>query len=394
LAPWAGIVPEAAAEVASALAEWVDMITVVRGSIFTVSATRPDGHVTPGFNLDLARRLRVALPERVAVVAQGSIVDPSQAAWAVDDGVCDAVEMTRAQIADPDLAAKLASGAVGRQRLALIADWLESECRQRGVSIETGRAVGADEVEQFDGAVVLCTGSVAGRRTYEVEAGATVVPARSVLDGEALPDGRVAVTGEPRTLDAAALVDAGYRLPDDRLWRETGGRQPRAGDAVAPRTGEFAAVMLVSGDGGNAEPLQRAVATLQAEGRRVAAWSPQAEMLPQGLAGPAGPAGIADAHAGPAGIADAQAGRLETSMLLALAPATVRLDCAEAGDVRPLRELQPLLRAGGVRAVSPNGVLGDPAGASAAEGEAVLDALVACLVAAVDALGAPSDARG
>jgi 2,4-dienoyl-CoA reductase (NADPH2) len=32
------------------------------------------------------------------------------------------------------------------------------------------------------------------------------------------------------------VVDAGHRLPDDRLWRATGERLPRAGDAVAPRT--------------------------------------------------------------------------------------------------------------------------------------------------------------
>jgi creatinine amidohydrolase len=44
----------------------------------------------------------------------------------------------------------------------------------------------------------------------------------------------------------------------------------------------------------------------------------------------------------------------------------------------------PRLRAGGVRAVSPNGVLGDPAGASAGEGRALLAAAVADLVAFVD----------
>jgi creatinine amidohydrolase len=45
----------------------------------------------------------------------------------------------------------------------------------------------------------------------------------------------------------------------------------------------------------------------------------------------------------------------------------------------------PELRRSGVRAVSPNGVLGDPAGASAAEGVALLSRLVAGLVATVDA---------
>ena len=44
----------------------------------------------------------------------------------------------------------------------------------------------------------------------------------------------------------------------------------------------------------------------------------------------------------------------------------------------------PRLRAEGVRPVSSNGVLGDPAGASAEEGVALLGALVTDLVAAVD----------
>jgi 2,4-dienoyl-CoA reductase (NADPH2) len=43
-------------------------------------------------------------------------------------------------------------------------------------------------------------------------------------------------TGTSRKVDAVALVDAGYRFPEDRLWRETGERLPRAGDAVAPRS--------------------------------------------------------------------------------------------------------------------------------------------------------------
>jgi len=41
------------------------------------------------------------------VFLQGSVVDVGQAEWALSDGVCDGVEMTRAQIADPDLGAKV-----------------------------------------------------------------------------------------------------------------------------------------------------------------------------------------------------------------------------------------------------------------------------------------------
>jgi creatinine amidohydrolase len=50
-----------------------------------------------------------------------------------------------------------------------------------------------------------------------------------------------------------------------------------------------------------------------------------------------------------------------------------------------LAELLPALRTGGVAAVSPNGVLGDPAGASVDEGFELLHGLVADLVTAVEA---------
>lgn len=109
LAPWAGITPEAALDIAAALAPLVDYLVVVRGSIFSVSATRPDMHTPPGFNLDLARDVRAAVGGATAVVAQGSIVDVGQAEWALEDGRADLVEMTRAQIADPDLVTKLAT---------------------------------------------------------------------------------------------------------------------------------------------------------------------------------------------------------------------------------------------------------------------------------------------
>jgi 2,4-dienoyl-CoA reductase-like NADH-dependent reductase (Old Yellow Enzyme family) len=507
LAPWAGLTPEAAAGVAAELGAMVDYLTVVRGSIYTVSATRPDGHAEPGFNLALTRAIRAAVPQGTAVVAQGSIVDLAMAGGAVADGTCDAVEMTRAQIADADLVGKVARGepvrpcilcnqacmardvrnpivscvveptsghewedppvpvvvlsphgvrapavdvpagaaggappqdagpptsepargadrlpvpgdgwdgsgsdrdhvgaldggiecggargaleptsrrgpdaapvrrgppsagaggaaalapppsgqdvlvvgggvagleaarvaaavghrvtlieatdrlggilrtaalGAGRGRLALAADWLEAEVRRLGVDVRLEREITADEVDAFPGSAILCTGSLPGRRTYRVEDGATVLTAAEALDGADLPGGAVLVwdpiggpigisvaerlraegrevtlvtpdliagnelsrsgdlapanvrlqasgitierrtllravaagvaqfehrfTGEPRTLAAAVVVDAGYRLPDDRLWRATGERLPRAGDAVAPRT--------------------------------------------------------------------------------------------------------------------------------------------------------------
>ncbi len=126
LAPWAGITPEAATGLAAELASLelgsrgIDLLTVVRGSIYSVGATRPDGHTAPGFNLDLAGAVRTAVREavggRVAVVAQGSIVEVDQAEWALAEGRADAVEMTRAQIADARLGLKLAEGEPGRIR--------------------------------------------------------------------------------------------------------------------------------------------------------------------------------------------------------------------------------------------------------------------------------------
>jgi len=106
LAPWAGITTETAIQLILELAGSVDYITLVRGSIYSVWATRPDSHVEPGFNLPGARRIKEALIDHnvpMVLIAQGSIVDPEQAESAIVDGVVDAVEMTRAQIAEPDL---------------------------------------------------------------------------------------------------------------------------------------------------------------------------------------------------------------------------------------------------------------------------------------------------
>jgi mycofactocin precursor peptide peptidase len=124
-------------------------------------------------------------------------------------------------------------------------------------------------------------------------------------------------------------------------------------------TRTFSRVLLVSTHGGNADAVRRAERQLRAESRDVRAWRPD--------------------WAG-----DAHAGRAETSIELALAPQRVRLERAAAGNTAPLAELMPVLRRSGVRAVSPNGVLGDPAGASAAEGAALLDRLLSGLLAMVD----------
>jgi creatinine amidohydrolase len=123
-------------------------------------------------------------------------------------------------------------------------------------------------------------------------------------------------------------------------------------ELVRSATRTFAHVLVVSGHGGNAAPLERAVRRLRSEGRSVLGWT-------AALAG-----------------ADAHAGRTETAIMLALAPADVRLADARAGSVSLLQTLMPELVRSSVRTVSPNGVLGDPAGASATEGALLIERLV------------------
>ncbi len=116
LAPWAGITPDMAVQLAPQLvALGLDYVVVTRGAIFSAEKTRPDFHEPAGFNIDLTRAINAALPD-TPVFLQGSITDPGQAEWALGDGVCDGVEMTRAQLADPDLVAHLRAGTPERIR--------------------------------------------------------------------------------------------------------------------------------------------------------------------------------------------------------------------------------------------------------------------------------------
>jgi mycofactocin precursor peptide peptidase len=128
-------------------------------------------------------------------------------------------------------------------------------------------------------------------------------------------------------------------------------------------------VLIVNGHGGNLDALRAAIPLLRSEGRDVA-W------FPCGVPG-----------------GDAHAGRTETSLMLHVEPGGVREDAAVAGETAPIRELLPRLRAEGVRGVSPTGVLGDPAGATAAEGASMLTELAARLVGAVATWSLNDDGR-
>lgn len=120
-------------------------------------------------------------------------------------------------------------------------------------------------------------------------------------------------------------------------------------------TKTFRHVLYVCAHGGNAAPVTRAVAALRSRARDVTVFLPRWK-------------------------GDPHAGRHETSLQLALDPRRVRMERAVAGDLRPLAVLMPDLVAGGVRAVSATGVLGDPTRATAGHGAALLDELVAQLL--------------
>jgi mycofactocin precursor peptide peptidase len=121
----------------------------------------------------------------------------------------------------------------------------------------------------------------------------------------------------------------------------------------------FAGVIVISAHGGNGHGLALLEQSCRTDGDAVLTWEARATG------------------------ADAHAGRTETSLMLAIDDTVVRLERAEAGRTEPLATLMPRLRAEGVRPISSNGVLGDPDGANAAEGELLLRSMTDDLAAAV-----------
>ena len=102
-------------------------------------------------------------------------------------------------------------------------------------------------------------------------------------------------------------------------------------------------ICIVNGHGGNSDALKLVHSALDYENIRHSIWS-----LPY--------------YEG----ADMHAGHTETSLMLHLAPDTVRMDLAEVGAVGDSEMLIERMRAGGIKEVSSNGVVGDPTNATAA----------------------------
>lgn len=100
-------------------------------------------------------------------------------------------------------------------------------------------------------------------------------------------------------------------------------------------------VIFVNGHGGNVETVKHVVSEMKQEGHDVQVVFCAFEQAQ-----------------------DAHAGHDETSVMLHLYARNVRTGDIVVGNTAPLSELMPTLVSQGVRAVSPNGVLGDPTSAT------------------------------
>ncbi len=118
LAPWAGLTPEQALEIARILVAThrIDYMTITMGSIlsshmFPFQATM---HVAPGYAVHLAAAMKAVV--NIPIFTAGRIMSTAQAERILAEGQADGVEMIRPLIADPDLPRLSQSGQAERVR--------------------------------------------------------------------------------------------------------------------------------------------------------------------------------------------------------------------------------------------------------------------------------------
>lgn len=127
--------------------------------------------------------------------------------------------------------------------------------------------------------------------------------------------------------------------------------------AIARSASWARGICIVNGHGGNIPALAKISSALEYENIPTHVWS-----LPSYAGG------------------DMHAGHTETSLLLHIAPELVRQDVMEVGATEISAEDMNLMKVSGVKAVSPNGVLGDPRLADADHGREVLELYATSLV--------------
>ena len=265
LAPWAGVTPEHAAAHVDALADRVDLLVVVRGGPYSSTAYRPDAHTPAGVNLDLCAAMRRAADGRVPVVLQGSVVDTAMAEAALADGTADLVEMTRAQIADPDLVAKVRDGRSAEVRPCIL-------CNQ------------ACRVRDNRNPLVSCIGEPrSGHESTDPD------PLTATAPAETAPGGALVVGGGVAGLECArVLAHRGHRVRLVERHDRTGGALRAA--AVGPGRERLALLVdwlahecdrlgvdIATGTGCTADDLDAArdegAAVVLATGGRPAPWA-------------------------------------------------------------------------------------------------------------------------
>lgn len=220
LAPWAGITPELAREMLPVVTAVVDYVVFERGSIFSEAATRPDMQLGTTVNRTLIATVRDCVAPGVAVVGQGSIVEAVAAEELLTSGLCDGVEMTRAQIADPDLVARARGEVAGRTRPCTLCN---QGCQVRdvrnplvscAVNAVAGHELGEIDVSE-DGAlrgqsVTIAGGGVAGlvtARGAALRGAAVTVHESSAAIGGALITA-AALPGRERWLELLAWLES------------------------------------------------------------------------------------------------------------------------------------------------------------------------------------------
>lgn len=146
-------------------------------------------------------------------------------------------------------------------------------------------------------------------------------------------------------------------------------------------TGGFRRVILLPTHGGNFAPLADAVAALDSpDGVRVIALTDLRVLMAVALVGQ-------DEHGVPLGEGGLHAGEWETSLMLAIHPELVDMERAEPGFTGDLEEALAGVFDSGVEKLAANGVIGDPARASAQHGRRYWERAVELVLEQVEAAG-------
>jgi creatinine amidohydrolase len=137
----------------------------------------------------------------------------------------------------------------------------------------------------------------------------------------------------------------------------------------------FVHVVLIPSHGGNFAPLAKAVAVIRPDLPQVnvIAFTDLMELMGE-VFRVCKAKGVSPEEAG------AHSGEFETSVMLSVHPELVAMDKAEPGYVGDQLGIARVVFEKGFRAVTENGILGDPRDASAANGEAYMEAMTDLLI--------------